>query len=342
VVTVRWEIERYVKLYRRDTPEWLLVPWRARGLFDEMLRKCDLDGTIECGKLPPAQAVVVLLGGRPEDVPEVEQLLGLLLADGCVRDECDGRTSRRQLLIPNYREAQDIGMTGAERTARWRDRQKAKSSGDTQEKTPCDASDAVTRGRHKRHARDGCDAVTDPSRAEPSRAEPSRAEPSRAEPAAALEHANGSEGGGGADLLPAFRQGLADKLAILSSNPLRVAKGERAEAIRRHVERLGLEYAVELCAEHAREVGTVPKYLDWFLDFLGEQETPIDRAPGENPKPTDPDFNDPAAWRDYGEYLVRTDGKTWEEATGLKRPVYVPPKTPEEEATERAAQGVKG
>lgn len=136
------------------------------------------------------------------------------------------------------------------------------------------------------------------------------------------------------DLLAAFRSKLADELAIVSVNPLPVARSERAEAIRRHVERLGLEYAVEISAEHARDVGKVPKWLDWFLDFLSEQETPVDRSPGENPKAGDPDFNDPAAWRDYAEYLARTDGKTAEEALGFKPPKYVPPKTPEEEAEE--------
>jgi uncharacterized protein YdaU (DUF1376 family) len=135
------------------------------------------------------------------------------------------------------------------------------------------------------------------------------------------------------DPLGPFRRLLADELAILGDNPLRVARPERAAAFRIHVTRLGLESAVELCADHARVCGTVPKTLDWFLDFLAEQPDPRpSRAAGENPKLGDPDFNDPAAWLDQQAFLDRTDGKTWEEATGLKRPVYRPPLTPEEKA----------
>lgn len=140
------------------------------------------------------------------------------------------------------------------------------------------------------------------------------------------------------DPLGPFRRALADELAVLGSNPLRVAKPERAPAFRLHIDRLGLEAAVELCAEHARACGTVPKTLDWFLDFLAEQPDP-DRAPGENPKPGDPDFNDPAAWRDPEDFRLRTDGRTWEQVTGKPRPVYKPPLTPEEEAELRAKGG---
>lgn len=144
------------------------------------------------------------------------------------------------------------------------------------------------------------------------------------------------------DVLAAFREGLADRLAITSMNPLPLARAERARGMRKDIERLGLEHAVELCAEKVTASGKAPpRFADYFVEFLAEQEAPIDRGAGENPKPGDPDFNDPSAWRDYGEYLNRTDGKTWEEATGLKRPPpYVPPKTPEEEeAARRAAAG---
>ena len=30
---MRWEDERYVRVYTRDTPEWCLLSWEARALF---------------------------------------------------------------------------------------------------------------------------------------------------------------------------------------------------------------------------------------------------------------------------------------------------------------------
>lgn len=150
---MRWEIELYVRLYRRDTAEWSLVPWRARGLFDELLRKASLDGSIECGRMEPAAAVAVLLRAPPTDVPEIAQLLAILLADGCVVDVPAAGSRGRHLLIPNYRPAQGIPMTGAERTARWREGKQPQGQG-------------------KMSQPDESDTVTDPNRSDPNRSEP--------------------------------------------------------------------------------------------------------------------------------------------------------------------------
>jgi hypothetical protein len=117
-------------------------------------------------------------------------------------------------------------------------------------------------------------------------------------------------------------------------NPLRLAKPELAAELREHVERLGgPEAAAALCADRCRDSGTTPKTLDYVATFIDELEPARPhRDAGENPKLGDPDFNDPAAWVDQQAFLERTDGKTWEQATGLKRPVYKPPLTPEEKA----------
>lgn len=112
------------------------------------------------------------------------------------------------------------------------------------------------------------------------------------------------------DPLARFRRQLANELAVLGLNPLRIAKPQLVPLLREHVDRLGLEVAVRLCAQHARDCGKVPKTLDWFADFLAEQEGPPPvREPDERPKPGDPDFNDPDAWPSYGEYLRRDTGK---------------------------------
>jgi hypothetical protein len=145
---MNWDIERYVRLYRRDTPEWSLVPWQARGLFDELLRKASLHGVVECGRLEPGQAVAVAIGAPPADVPEVTRLLEILLLDGCVRDVAAAGSHGRHLFIPNYQPANGVSMTGAERQAKYRAKQQGLFG-----------------------TSDGSDKVTDPSRAEPSREE---------------------------------------------------------------------------------------------------------------------------------------------------------------------------
>ena len=35
---MRWEDERYVRIYTRDTPSWMLLSWDAQALFLQLLR----------------------------------------------------------------------------------------------------------------------------------------------------------------------------------------------------------------------------------------------------------------------------------------------------------------
>lgn len=155
---MRWDIERYVRVYKRDTAEWLCLSWQARGLFYELLRKADRDGTLAVGRLEPAQAVALLVRGTRADVAGP---LAELLRDGCVMDVPAKGRAARHLLITNYREAQGEAASGAERTAKWR----AGKTG----VTPGDASD-------------GCDARDEepPSQAKP--ADPADPSPAAATP----------------------------------------------------------------------------------------------------------------------------------------------------------------
>jgi hypothetical protein len=103
---MRWGSERYVKLYKRDTAEWLAVSWQARGLFYELLRKADRTGRIALGRLSPAKALGVLLRADPGSL---EPAIRELLEDGCLVHE-DGA-----LLLRNYEEAQETPQTPAAR-----------------------------------------------------------------------------------------------------------------------------------------------------------------------------------------------------------------------------------
>jgi hypothetical protein len=113
------------------------------------------------------------------------------------------------------------------------------------------------------------------------------------------------------DVLASWRQQLADALCVVGMNPLRIVNGERARVIRSHVEALGVEVAVEVCASAARDAGKVPGTGDWFEPILARavaDPPPPKRGPGECPKPADPDFNDPDAWPDYEAFLARDAG----------------------------------
>lgn len=118
---MRWADERYVRVYTRDTGEWLALGWEAQALFLFALRKADRAGIVRTGKA----GVRGLAGmtGMPLDV--VSRVLPLLVEDGCLR-ETDGG-----YIIPNFIEAQEVPISDAQRKRdqRERDRDKALASG---------------------------------------------------------------------------------------------------------------------------------------------------------------------------------------------------------------------
>jgi hypothetical protein len=61
------------------------------------------------------------------------------------------------------------------------------------------------------------------------------------------------------------------------------------------------------CCAWVVATGTEPKSLGLFAKVLDEiPEAPEARPPGTNPRPGDPDFNDPAAWGDHNAFQART------------------------------------
>ena len=112
-----WSNETWVKLYRRDTADWLLLSWRARGLFYSLLRVVNRCGVIDLGR-SGKRAVAVLLGAGG-DWKEIVEALDELIADGCVR--VDGSA----LTIPHFVEAQDAVQSDRARAKAHRERLKA-------------------------------------------------------------------------------------------------------------------------------------------------------------------------------------------------------------------------
>jgi hypothetical protein len=114
---MRWEDERYVRVYTRNTPEWLALSWRARGIFCLVLRAVDRAGLLPVGKLG-LRGVAVVVGAPPEDA---DGALRELLADGCLRfDEVAGL-----VMVPNFLAAQEAVQSDAARKRASRERARA-------------------------------------------------------------------------------------------------------------------------------------------------------------------------------------------------------------------------
>ena len=108
-----WSNERYVRLYTRDTDDWLCLSWDARSLWMAILRKLDRAGVLETKR---GARGVAALTGAPLDV--VERALPELLADGCLAEHPLG------YLAPNYIEANESHQTEAHRAREYRARQR--------------------------------------------------------------------------------------------------------------------------------------------------------------------------------------------------------------------------
>jgi hypothetical protein len=114
---MRWEEERYVRFYTRDTPEFLALSWLARGLFGLILRKVDRAGILPLGKLG-LRGVAVAVGGPWADV---EAPLRELIDDGCVLFN----EERHALVLPNFMTAQEAPQSDAARKRASRERARA-------------------------------------------------------------------------------------------------------------------------------------------------------------------------------------------------------------------------
>jgi len=123
---MRWEDERYVRLYTRDTVGWLLLSLEAQGLFGLILRKVDRAGILSLGTFGK-RAVAVSIG-HANRAKVIEKALDELLVDGCVqiRGEGEGQV----LLVPNFIEAQEAPQSDAQRQRESRARARDRAAAD--------------------------------------------------------------------------------------------------------------------------------------------------------------------------------------------------------------------
>lgn len=120
---MRWEDERYVRIYTRDTPDWLAMQWQGRAVFYELTRKVDRAGLVPIGK----SGVRGLAGLLHMPVDVVEVGVEELVTDGCVV-RVDGG-----LLIRNFLEAQETPQSdrARKRAQRERDRDSKRATAGT-------------------------------------------------------------------------------------------------------------------------------------------------------------------------------------------------------------------
>lgn len=109
-----WANERYVRVYTRDTADWLALSWQARALLMFILRKADRVGAIELGR----HGIRGLAGvvGMPPDV--VDPAMQELLTDGAVQ------LVGSSLLVPNFIDAQEATASPTQRSREHRERKR--------------------------------------------------------------------------------------------------------------------------------------------------------------------------------------------------------------------------
>jgi hypothetical protein len=112
---MRWSDERWIKVYTRDTGDWLALGWEAQALFLFALRKADAAGVVRTGKM----RLRGLSGMTGVPLNVVERAAPLLLEDGCLRESDGG------YIIPNFMAAQEARTSDAQRKREQRERDRA-------------------------------------------------------------------------------------------------------------------------------------------------------------------------------------------------------------------------
>lgn len=112
---MRFEDERYVRLFTRDTVDWDMWPWEARVLLPLVIRKLDRAGILDLGK----HGARGLAATIKVPVEVVEAGLSALLEDGCL--EMRGAV----LVMPNFLAAQECVQSDRARKRAERERARA-------------------------------------------------------------------------------------------------------------------------------------------------------------------------------------------------------------------------
>lgn len=129
---MRWEDERYVRVYTRDTVDWQVLSFEAQALLVLILRKVDRAGILPLGR-QGRKAVAVAIG-HPKEWERLEPALIELEQDGCIVVEGE------HLLVRNFIEAQETPQSDAARQRAHREGARAKIQSGTASVTKRDTS----------------------------------------------------------------------------------------------------------------------------------------------------------------------------------------------------------
>lgn len=109
---MRFEDERYVRLYTRDTTTWLMLSWQARFVLMSLLRKVDRAGILDVGEDGVDGLATVI--GVPRDI--VDAGLPHLIRRGAI-EERNGT-----YIMPRFLEAQECTKSDSQRKREQRER----------------------------------------------------------------------------------------------------------------------------------------------------------------------------------------------------------------------------
>ncbi len=110
-----WENEPWIKLYTRDLPEFLSLPWEARFVWYELHRKVDRAGILQLGRA--GRAVLPIYLHLPEQV--LDAGLDALVAAGLVTEQPN------LLVISDFIDSQKSRKSGKQRAREYRERRRA-------------------------------------------------------------------------------------------------------------------------------------------------------------------------------------------------------------------------
>ncbi len=115
---MNWADERYVRVYTRDTADFMMLSIEAQWLWWSLLRKVDRAGILDLGR--GGTKSVALVVGRVDRWKTIGPALTELTEDGCV--SVTGSHPNQTLVIRNFRSAQEVAQSDRQRQAESRQR----------------------------------------------------------------------------------------------------------------------------------------------------------------------------------------------------------------------------
>lgn len=139
---VNYEDEFYVRIYTRDTANWIRLPWQARAILPLIIRKLDRSGVLD-GIVDPSADIASIIC-VPEDIVSVG--IDALLSDS--RGQATLTLKNHALLMPNYMSGQQARTSDRVRTQGSRERRRAHAGalGSPNTEDSSNLSHAVTLG----------------------------------------------------------------------------------------------------------------------------------------------------------------------------------------------------